>query len=234
MFTLRERYLTAIFRKSHPQLHYGSLPLPPQGQAWAETHCRGSGRSLEPGPAASGTGHNPGHVDWYQVVYRRFVRHTIRSIHSVPRLKDDDRKAMLFANGDSGFMDKTERQSSSAYKHSQKSVQRPDVGVEAQFSNKKAPKTYRYNSSLAPELCWDENAERPFAEWLLNLLTEAAEKGENAVFAEPQVWEGTQEKFSSLSQCAARLRSLTQAFPELGGQGGTATDFSADAAALRA
>src|ERR1700690_2727508 len=104
-------------------------------------------------------------------------------------------------------MSKTERQSSSAYKHSQKSVQRPDVGVEAQFSNKKAPKPYRYDSSLAPELCWDETAERAFAEWLLNLVAEAAEKGEGAVFAQPQIWKGTQEKFSSLSQCAARLKS---------------------------
>jgi adenine-specific DNA-methyltransferase len=57
---------------------------------------------------------------------------------------------------------------SSAYKHLHETVQRPDVGVEAQFPNKKAPKTYRYDSSLAPELCWDESGERPFAEWLLN------------------------------------------------------------------
>ena len=74
-------------------------------------------------------------------------------------------------------MSQEEKPSSSAYKHSQKSVQRPDVGVEAQFPNKKAPKTYRYDSSLAPELCWDENAERPFAEWLLHLIVQAAEKG---------------------------------------------------------
>ena len=106
--------------------------------------------------------------------------------------------------GDSGKMNKAERQNSSAYRHSQKSIQRPDIGVEAQFPNKKAPKTYRYNSSLAPELCWDESAERPFAEWLLNLVAEAAEMGEAGVFAHPQIWEGTQEKFSSLSQCAAR------------------------------
>ena len=109
-------------------------------------------------------------------------------------------------------MSQEEKPSSSAYKHSQKSVQRPDVGVEAQFQRKKAPRTYRYDSSLAPELCWDENAERPFAEWLVNLVAEAAEKGEGAVFAQPQVWEGTQEKFASLSQCAARLRSLTKPF----------------------
>ena len=109
-------------------------------------------------------------------------------------------------------MSKEEKPSSSAYKHAQESVQRPDVGVEAQFSHKKAPKSYRYDSSLAPELCWDENADRPFVEWLLNLIVEAAEKGEGVVFENPQVWEGTQEKFASLSQCAARLKSLTKPF----------------------
>jgi adenine-specific DNA-methyltransferase len=101
---------------------------------------------------------------------------------------------------------------SSAYKHLQETVQRPDVGVEAQFPNKKAPKTYRYDSSLAPELCWDESGERPFAEWLLNLVSEAAEKGETVVFAKPQTWEGTQEQFTTLSQCAVRLKSLTKPF----------------------
>ena len=101
---------------------------------------------------------------------------------------------------------------SAAYAHSEEAVLRPDVGVEAQFSHRKPPKTYRYDSSLAPELAWDENGERPFAEWLLNLVAEAAEKGEATVFVEPQVWQGTQERFTSLSQCAARLRSLTKPF----------------------
>ena len=85
-------------------------------------------------------------------------------------------------------MSQEEQPSASAYKHAQPSVQRPDAGVEAQFTHRKAPKTYRYDSSLAPELCWDENGERPFAEWLLNLIVEAAEKGEAEIFAEPQVW----------------------------------------------
>ena len=98
------------------------------------------------------------------------------------------------------------------YKHETEAVQRPDVGVEAQFSNKKAPKTYRYDSSLAPELAWDENGERDFAEWLLTLIADAADKGEAAVFAQPQIWQGTEERFTSLSQCAARLRSLTKPF----------------------
>ncbi|TBC02106.1 site-specific DNA-methyltransferase [Rhizobium ruizarguesonis] len=102
--------------------------------------------------------------------------------------------------------------SASVYKHETKAVQRPDVGVEAQFSNKKAPRTYRYDSSLAPELVWDENGERAFAEWLLALIADAAEKGEATVFARPQVWQGTEERFTSLMQCAARLRSLTGPF----------------------
>jgi len=100
----------------------------------------------------------------------------------------------------------------SVYKHETEAVQRPDVGVEAQFSNKKTPKTYRYDSSLAPELAWDENGERDFAEWLLALIADAADKGEATVFAQPQVWQGTEERFTSLSQCAARLRSLTKPF----------------------
>lgn len=104
------------------------------------------------------------------------------------------------------------QKNASAYKHPQEAIQRPDVGVEAQFPNKKSAKTYRYDSSLAPELCWDENAERSFAEWLLNLVAEAAEKGEGAIFQTPQVWQGTEERFSSVSQCAARLRSLTKPF----------------------
>ena len=100
----------------------------------------------------------------------------------------------------------------SPYKHTQESVQRPDVGVEAQFAHKKPPRSYRYDSSLAPELFWDESADRAFAEWLLGMIAEAAEKGEDKVFAEPQVWKGTEERFTSLSQCAARLRSLTNPF----------------------
>jgi adenine-specific DNA-methyltransferase len=121
-------------------------------------------------------------------------------------------EAQTEANKGLGLMAKNDNQSASVYKHPVEAVQRPDVGVEAQFPNKKAPKTYRYDSSLPPELCWDEGAERAFAEWLLNLVAEAAEKGETVVFPTPQVWKGTDERFSSISQCSARLRSLTKPF----------------------
>jgi adenine-specific DNA-methyltransferase len=98
------------------------------------------------------------------------------------------------------------------YQYDTKATSRPDVGVQEQFNGRKPPKQYRYDSSLAPELCWDENAERDFAEWLLNLVTEAATQGESVVFAQEQVWKGNGERFTSLSQCAARLKSLTQPF----------------------
>lgn len=109
-------------------------------------------------------------------------------------------------------MNKYQKSGASAYKHVDEAIQRPDVGIEAQFARRKQPKTYRYDSSLAPELSWDESADRAFAEWLLNLIAAAAEKGESTIFAEPQVWKGTEERFTSLSQCAARLRSLTKPF----------------------
>ena len=49
-------------------------------------------------------------------------------------------------------------------KHAHETAQRPDVGVEAQFSHKKALSTYRYDSRIAPELSWDESGDRALAE----------------------------------------------------------------------
>ncbi|MEA3277471.1 MAG: site-specific DNA-methyltransferase [Pseudomonadota bacterium] len=98
------------------------------------------------------------------------------------------------------------------YTHSQQAVQRPDVGVQPEFTERKGAKRYRYDSSLAPELCWDENAERELAEWLLERIAEAVEQGEPAVFSEPQRWQGSDETFASIAECVARLKSLTQPF----------------------
>lgn len=100
----------------------------------------------------------------------------------------------------------------SSYQHPELAKQRPDVGIQDQFTQRRAPMRYRYDSSLAPELCWDESAGRDFAEWLLALLAEAAERGEDAVFAEPPCWSGTGEYFHSMRECVARLQSLTQPF----------------------
>ncbi len=103
-------------------------------------------------------------------------------------------------------------QQSNTYTHEQEAVQRPDVGVQPEFDARKPAKKYRYDSSLAPELCWDENAEREMTEWLLNLIAEAADKGEQTVFAQSKQWQGTNEVFASIAECVARLKSLTQPF----------------------
>ena len=66
---------------------------------------------------------------------------------------------------------------SDAYQHQDDAVQRPDVGVQPEFKNRKQPKKYRYDSSIAPELCWDENAKREFVEWLLSLVSQTTRAG---------------------------------------------------------
>lgn len=56
------------------------------------------------------------------------------------------------------------------YQHRERAKQRSDVGIQDQFSRERAPRSYWYDSSLAPELCWDESAERDYAEWLYVLV----------------------------------------------------------------
>jgi adenine-specific DNA-methyltransferase len=47
-------------------------------------------------------------------------------------------------------------QQTAPYKHPEsQSLMRPEVGTQAQFKKKKAPKTYQYDSSLSPALDWD-------------------------------------------------------------------------------
>ena len=98
------------------------------------------------------------------------------------------------------------------YQHSQQAVQRPDVGVQDQFSAKKPSKTYRYDSSLDPALSWDESRDRELAEWLLGLVKRCATEREAAVFKEPQVWAGGNVRVESLKATAELLQTLTQPF----------------------
>lgn len=100
-----------------------------------------------------------------------------------------------------------------AYKHSQPAVQRPDVGVQEQFTKRKPPKIYRYDSSLDPMLSWDENRDRELAEWLLGLIEQAADKGENLVFGSAQVWKGDPAvRVESTKAAAKLLKGLTKPF----------------------
>ena len=98
------------------------------------------------------------------------------------------------------------------YQHAQQATQRPDVGVQDQFTAKKPAKTYRYDSSLDPALSWDESRERALAEWLLGLVQRSATEGEAAVFAQPQEWAGGGVQVQSLKAAADLLQALSQPF----------------------
>jgi hypothetical protein len=51
---------------------------------------------------------------------------------------------------------------------------RPEIGMQAQFRKKKAPKTYRYDSSLSPGLDWDgQNSAREQGEALIKRILDA-------------------------------------------------------------
>jgi adenine-specific DNA-methyltransferase len=55
-----------------------------------------------------------------------------------------------------------------AYDHKEtEAVLRPDIGIQAQFKKKKDPAKYRYDRSLDPQLSWDINADREYAEALI-------------------------------------------------------------------
>jgi adenine-specific DNA-methyltransferase len=62
-----------------------------------------------------------------------------------------------------------------AYDHEQKLLLRPDVGLQSQFKQKKAPKTYRYDPSLDPALSWDGSADRERAEALIARIEQATD-----------------------------------------------------------
>lgn len=78
---------------------------------------------------------------------------------------------------------KTEAKS---YNHGEEHPQRPDIGTEPHFKKKKPPVTYCYDSSLSPELNWDENPAREEAEALIEQIL-AAEDLETAKIAAHQL-----------------------------------------------
>lgn len=96
------------------------------------------------------------------------------------------------------------------YKHSQDAVQRPDVGIQEQFRAKRAPKTFRYDSSLDPSLSWDENRDHELAEWLIGLVQRCATEGEHIVFAQPQEWVGGGVRVQSLKMTADLLQKISK------------------------
>jgi adenine-specific DNA-methyltransferase len=124
--------------------------------------------------------------------------------------KPDTVSAGAGGNGKKGGASTNEH--TEAYQHSQKARQRPDVGVQEQFTQRKPPQTYRYDSSLDPALSWDESRDRDLAEWLLALIDQAAEKGEKTVFASAQEWKGGGVRVESTRSAVDLLKRLTKPF----------------------
>jgi adenine-specific DNA-methyltransferase len=62
-----------------------------------------------------------------------------------------------------------------SYRHDEEALLRPEVGTQAQFRKRKAPKTYTYDSSLSPALDWDgQNAARERGEALIRQILDAS------------------------------------------------------------
>lgn len=67
----------------------------------------------------------------------------------------------------------TTNKEAKTYNHQEETPQRPDIGTEAQFKKKKPPATYRYDSSIAPSMEWDNNLVRDEAEALIQQILSA-------------------------------------------------------------
>lgn len=105
-----------------------------------------------------------------------------------------------------------------AYDHpTAEALLRPDVGTQAQFRKKKPPVTYRYDSSLAPDLNWDgQNPARELSEWLLAKIEEAAALDPPHTFPQPQVFTGNDGNpiatVRNLRDAVDQLKRLGQPF----------------------
>jgi adenine-specific DNA-methyltransferase len=93
-----------------------------------------------------------------------------------------------------------------SYRHPEADLAaRPEIGAQAHFKKSKAPATYRFDSSLSPELSWDgQNAAREQGEALLRAIAEAktldearAAAAQLAAIAKPFLnWAGKAERLS--------------------------------------
>jgi adenine-specific DNA-methyltransferase len=108
------------------------------------------------------------------------------------------------------------------YLHTQETPMRPEVGTQAQFKKRKAPKTYRYDSSLDPALSWDDGASRTIGEWLLGLIVEASKLPSPHRFSEPKRFLGAGNAVlmtvNSLGDAVKELQGLGKAFLDWAGK----------------
>jgi adenine-specific DNA-methyltransferase len=109
------------------------------------------------------------------------------------------------------------KKASAAYEHADEVLLRPDVGTQAQFKKKKAPKTYRYDSSLSPALDWDgQNSARELGEWLLAQIEEASKLDPPHRFSESRSFGGVE--IAGLQDAVERLKAIGRPFLDWAGK----------------
>lgn len=84
---------------------------------------------------------------------------------------------------------------------------RPEVGAQAQFKKKKDPVTYRYDSSLDPQLSWDINGDRDIAEGLIDEMQQLSKK-----IAATKDEDERKSLSAQLQQCASHLKAISKPF----------------------
>lgn len=118
------------------------------------------------------------------------------------------------SGGKSGGSTPTLAVATEAYQHPEASLlARPEVGQQARFKKKKPKATYRYNSSLAPEMNWDgQNPAREHGEWLIACIEDAAKlKDADPPFA----FKEPREFRSADGRIVAMVRGLDDATEQL-------------------
>ncbi len=104
-----------------------------------------------------------------------------------------------------------------SYRHTTDTLpMRPEIGTQANFRKKKAPRTYRYDSSLSPALEWDGAAGRDLGEWLIDVIERASVLPAPHAFARPVEFKdaagATMLSVSSLQEAVAALKRLSKPF----------------------
>jgi adenine-specific DNA-methyltransferase len=105
-------------------------------------------------------------------------------------------------------------------------VARPEAGQQSRFKKKKPKATYRYDSSLAPEMNWDgQNPAREHGEWLIACIEDAAKLGDTKppfTFAEPRQFTSADGRIvatvTGLADATEQLKRLSQPYLDWSGK----------------
>jgi adenine-specific DNA-methyltransferase len=105
-------------------------------------------------------------------------------------------------------------------------IARPEAGQQSRFKKKKPKATYRYDSSLAPEMNWDgQNPAREHGEWLIACIEEAAKLAASKppfTFPEPRHFTSADGRITAtvtgLADATEQLKRLSQPYLDWSGK----------------